>query len=102
MKWRVWRARVAADDARAYACFLAEEWLRWLTAAPGNRGAIALRRVADATVEVLVISLWSDATGDELVLPAAMPRSTGVEMNVGEVYEAYVRGELALGVAMLE
>ena len=55
---RTWRGAVRADDADAYAAYIAETGLRAYTATAGNRGAYLLFRTEGDRAEVMTVSLW--------------------------------------------
>jgi heme-degrading monooxygenase HmoA len=57
---RTWRGTTAADDADAYLDYLHATGLAAYRAAPGNRGVLALRRVAGGRAEWLLVTLWDD------------------------------------------
>jgi heme-degrading monooxygenase HmoA len=55
---RTWHGAVRADDADAYAAYIAETGLRAYAGTPGNRGAYLLVRTEGERAEVLTVSLW--------------------------------------------
>lgn len=55
---RTWRGATKAEDADAYREYLEQTGLGAYRAAPGNRGALSLRRVAGDRAEFLLISFW--------------------------------------------
>ncbi len=58
---RTWWGATRAEDADAYLAYLAYLEATGLAAyrtTPGNRGAYALRRVADGRAEFLLVTLW--------------------------------------------
>ena len=56
---RTWWGATRAEDADAYLAYLEATGLRAYRATPGNRGAYALRRLADGRAEFLLVSLWT-------------------------------------------
>jgi heme-degrading monooxygenase HmoA len=57
---RTWRGWTRADDADAYADYVAATGLAAYRATPGNRGAWVLTRVDGDRAEILAVSLWDD------------------------------------------
>ena len=55
---RTWHGAVRAEDADAYAAYIAETGLRAYAATPGNRGSYLLFRTEGERAEVLTVSLW--------------------------------------------
>ena len=55
---RTWKGAVRAHDASAYLAHQAGTGVQAYREAPGNRGAMALRRAAGDRVEVLTVSFW--------------------------------------------
>lgn len=55
---RTWRGATRAEDADAYLEYLRRTGLAEYERTPGNRGVLALRRVADGRAEFLLLSLW--------------------------------------------
>ena len=55
---RTWWGATRAEAGDAYVAYLEATGLRAYRDAPGNRGAWALRRIADGRAEFLVVSLW--------------------------------------------
>jgi heme-degrading monooxygenase HmoA len=55
---RIWRGATAAADADAYVDYLRRTGLAGYAATPGNRGALALRRVVGDRAEFITLSLW--------------------------------------------
>ena len=55
---RIWRGATRAEDADEYLAYLHRTGLAAYQAAPGSRGVLALRRVADGRAEFLLVSLW--------------------------------------------
>ena len=55
---RTWWGATRAADADAYLAYLERTGLAAYRATPGNRGAYALRRVADGRAEFLLVTLW--------------------------------------------
>jgi hypothetical protein len=68
---RTWWGTTRATDADRYLAYLQETGLREYQDTAGNRGVLALRRVADGRADFLLISFWSsdqairDFAGDE-------------------------------------
>jgi heme-degrading monooxygenase HmoA len=55
---RTWRGATRAEDADTYLDYLHQTGLAEYRKVEGNRGVVALRRVADGKAEFLLISLW--------------------------------------------
>ena len=55
---RTWRGATAAHDADAYLDYLHQTGLAEYRKMDGNRGVLALRRIADGRAEFLLVSLW--------------------------------------------
>jgi heme-degrading monooxygenase HmoA len=55
---RSWTGATRADDADAYLEYLHATGLSEYRATPGNRGVLALRRIAEGRAEFLLITLW--------------------------------------------
>lgn len=55
---RTWWGTTRADDSDRYLAYLERTGLREYLATEGNRGVIALRRVADGRADFLLISFW--------------------------------------------
>jgi heme-degrading monooxygenase HmoA len=55
---RTWRGTTTAEDADAYLDYLNRTGLPAYGDTPGNRGVLALRRVADGRAEFLLVTLW--------------------------------------------
>jgi heme-degrading monooxygenase HmoA len=55
---RIWRGRVRAEDADAYASYLTRTGLPDYRDTPGNRGVYVLRQVKEAEAGFLILSLW--------------------------------------------
>jgi heme-degrading monooxygenase HmoA len=55
---RVWWGTTRAADAEIYLDYLRQTGLREYQDTDGNRGALALRRVADGRADFLLISFW--------------------------------------------
>jgi heme-degrading monooxygenase HmoA len=55
---RTWRGATAAEDAEAYVGYLHETGFAQYRATPGNRGVLALRRLAEGKAEFLLVTLW--------------------------------------------
>jgi heme-degrading monooxygenase HmoA len=55
---RTWAGATRAADADAYLDYLHATGLAEYRATPGNRGVLALRRVAGDRAEFLLITLW--------------------------------------------
>lgn len=55
---RTWRGAVRAEDAEAYAAYIADTGLVGYASTPGNRGAWLLYRVDGERAEVMTLSLW--------------------------------------------
>ena len=55
---RIWRGVTTAADADAYVHYLRETGFREYRATPGNRGILALRRIAGDRAMFLLVSLW--------------------------------------------
>jgi heme-degrading monooxygenase HmoA len=55
---RTWRGATAASDADRYLAYLQQTGLAEYAATPGNRGVLALRRIAGGQAEFLLISFW--------------------------------------------
>jgi heme-degrading monooxygenase HmoA len=69
---RSWRGATKAEDAEAYLAYLHQTGLADFRKVDGNRGALALRRIADGRAEFVVISFWDserairDFAGDDI------------------------------------
>jgi heme-degrading monooxygenase HmoA len=69
---RTWRGATAARDADAYLDYLHQTGLAEYRKIDGNRGVLALRRIADGRAEFLLVSLWDSEesirqfAGDEI------------------------------------
>lgn len=57
---RIWRGWTRAEDAAAYADYVASTGLAAYRATPGNRGAWILTRIDRDRAEILTVSLWDD------------------------------------------
>lgn len=55
---RSWTGATRAEDADAYLEYLHATGLSEYRATPGNRGVLALRRLAEGRAEFLLITLW--------------------------------------------
>ena len=55
---RTWRGATKAADAEKYLEYLNQTGLTEYRKIPGNRGALALRRIINDRAEFLLISLW--------------------------------------------
>jgi heme-degrading monooxygenase HmoA len=55
---RTWRGVTRAEDADAYLDYLHQTGLAEYRKVAGNRGVLALRRVANDQAEFLLVSLW--------------------------------------------
>jgi heme-degrading monooxygenase HmoA len=55
---RTWRGATKAEDAERYLAYLHQTGLAEYRKIEGNRGVLALRRVAHGQAEFLLISLW--------------------------------------------
>ena len=55
---RTWAGATRAADADAYLDYLHATGLPAYRATPGNRGVLALRRIAGERAEFLLLSLW--------------------------------------------
>jgi heme-degrading monooxygenase HmoA len=55
---RTWWGATRAEDADGYLAYLEATGLAAYRATPGNRGAFALRRVADGRAEFLLVTFW--------------------------------------------
>jgi heme-degrading monooxygenase HmoA len=55
---RTWRGATTAQDADTYLDYLHQTGLTEYRKVEGNRGVLALRRVADGRAEFLLLSLW--------------------------------------------
>jgi heme-degrading monooxygenase HmoA len=55
---RTWRGATRANDADAYLDYLHQTGLAEYRKVEGNRGVLALRRVANDQAEFLLVSLW--------------------------------------------
>ena len=57
---RLWTGATRAADADAYVRYMDETGFAEYRATPGNRGVLALRRVAGDRAEFLILTLWDD------------------------------------------
>ncbi len=55
---RTWAGATRASDADAYLDYLHATGLAEYRKTPGNRGVLALRRIADDRAEFLLLTLW--------------------------------------------
>jgi heme-degrading monooxygenase HmoA len=55
---RSWAGATRAEDADAYLDYLHATGLAEYQATPGNRGVLALRRIAEGRAEFLLVTLW--------------------------------------------
>lgn len=55
---RTWRGATRAQDADAYVEYLEKTGFAEYRATPGNRGVLALRRVAGERADFLLLTLW--------------------------------------------
>lgn len=55
---RTWRGATKAEDAETYLTYLHQTGLADFRRIDGNRGALALRRIADGRAEFVVMSFW--------------------------------------------
>ena len=55
---RTWRGATKAEDAEAYLDYLHQTGLSEYRKIDGNRGVLALRRIANGRAEFLLVSLW--------------------------------------------
>lgn len=55
---RSWAGATRAEDADAYVDYLHTTGLAEYQATPGNRGVLALRRIAGGRAEFLLVTLW--------------------------------------------
>lgn len=55
---RTWRGATKAQDADAYVEYLEKTGFAEYRATPGNRGVLALRRVAGERADFLLVTLW--------------------------------------------
>jgi heme-degrading monooxygenase HmoA len=55
---RCWRGATRAEDADDYLAYLEHTGLAAYRGTPGNRGALALRRIEGERAEFLLVSLW--------------------------------------------
>ena len=55
---RTWRGATKAEGAERYLDYLPQPGLAEYRKIEGNRGVLALRRVADGQAEFLLVSLW--------------------------------------------
>jgi heme-degrading monooxygenase HmoA len=69
---RIWRGATRAQDAESYLAYLHQTGLADFRRVNGNRGALALRRIANGRAEFVVMSFWEseeairDFAGDEI------------------------------------
>jgi heme-degrading monooxygenase HmoA len=55
---RLWRGVTASADADAYLDYLQRTGLGEYRTTPGNRAAVALRRISSGRAEFLLLTLW--------------------------------------------
>jgi heme-degrading monooxygenase HmoA len=55
---RLWRGVTAAADADAYLTYLQRTGLGEYRATPGNRAAVAIRRISAGRAEFVLLTLW--------------------------------------------
>jgi hypothetical protein len=89
----IWRPDVAPHRAEAFARELDDGWVQTLTAQSANRGVLVAWSEREG---VEVISLW-----DELPAPADPPDEPEPRPHLGDVYEVFFRGDLALAASAL-
>jgi heme-degrading monooxygenase HmoA len=56
---RIWRGITTSENADAYLAYLERTGLAAYRATPGNRAALALRRIAGGRAEFLLVTLWT-------------------------------------------
>lgn len=87
---RTWRGATRAEDADAYVEYLEKTGFHEYRAAPGNRGVLALRRVAEGRAEFLLLTLWeSEAAvrrfaGDDITRAVFYPEDDRFLVERGE------------------
>jgi heme-degrading monooxygenase HmoA len=92
---RSWTGTTRAEDADAYLDYLHTTGLAEYRATPGNRGVLALRRVADGRAEFLLVTLWdSDEAirrfaGDDVERAVFYPEDERYLIERGERVEHY-------------
>jgi heme-degrading monooxygenase HmoA len=90
---RSWKGATRAEDADAYLGYLHATGLAEYRAAPGNRGVLALRRVADGRAEFLLITLWDSEeairgfAGDDIERAVFYPEDERYLIERGERVE---------------
>jgi len=75
---RTWRGATKAEDADRYLEYLHRTGLAEYRKVEGNRGALALRRVAAGQAEFLLVSLWDSES--------AIRRFAGPDMDRAVFY----------------
>ena len=76
---RTWHGRVPAVKADAYEAFLERTGLADITATPGNRGLLLLRRTEGGVTHFLLTSLWESE--------AAIKRFAGDDHSRARYYD---------------
>ena len=90
---RSWKGATRAADADAYLEYLHATGLAEYRAAPGNRGVLALRRVAEGRAEFLLITLWDSEeairgfAGDDIERAVFYPEDERYLIERGERVE---------------
>lgn len=98
---KMWRGRVPVAETERFGDELDRTWIRDLTGLPDNRGAVTLYRIDGDEAEFIVITIWSRQRPDlDGTAPEGMVLDTRVDL--GTDYEYFVRGDVALGVGLLE
>jgi heme-degrading monooxygenase HmoA len=92
---RSWTGVTRAEDADAYLDYLHATGLAEYRATPGNRGVLALRRVADGRAEFLLVTLWDSEeairrfAGDDVDRAVFYPEDERYLIERGERVEHY-------------
>ena len=79
---RTWRGATKAEDAEHYLDYLHQTGLAEYRKIEGNRGVLALRRVANGQAEFLLVSLWDseydtwEFAGPDIDRAASIPRTS--------------------------
>lgn len=98
---KLWRGRTPAEEAASFGDALDRTWIREIIARSDNLGALSLYRIDDDEAEFIVITMWSRPVPElDDLGPGGMVLDTHIEL--GDNYEFFVRGDVALGVGMLE
>lgn len=92
---RTWAGAVRAADADAYVEYLHRTGFPEYVGTPGNRGVLALRRLAGDRAEFLLVTLWDSEeavrafAGDDIELAVFYPEDDRFLVERGERVNHY-------------